>query len=48
VDFRYAAIFGVSTVEKVREKAGAVAKGHPDEDVRVHARRLYTALSKVP
>jgi len=47
--FRYAAIFGVSTIEKVREKAESVSQKHPEDDVRVHARRLCVALqSKGP
>uniref|UniRef100_A0A1B6KVG7 Armadillo repeat-containing domain-containing protein n=1 Tax=Graphocephala atropunctata TaxID=36148 RepID=A0A1B6KVG7_9HEMI len=41
---RYAAIFGVNVHEKIRSKVFVLMNQHPNEDIRVQARKMYEAL----
>ncbi|XP_054279979.1 uncharacterized protein LOC128998048 isoform X2 [Macrosteles quadrilineatus] len=43
-DTMYAAIFGVNILEKMRSKVFVLMNQHPNEDIRVQARKMYEAL----
>lgn len=43
-DTMYAAVFGVTNIDKVLEKAKTLMNMFDDEDVRIQSRKLFNAL----
>lgn len=44
VVYRYAALFGVNTQEKIRSKSFVLMNQHSNEDIRIQSRKMYEAI----
>lgn len=42
---RYANIYGVNVVEKIRTKSLVLMKQHKNEEIRLRAQKIYNALA---